>query len=632
MVRPLDPLTPDELTAAVALARTDPRFGREPRFAWVALAEPDKATLQAGGTVPRRAEVVVVDRATGLTHDGVVDLDAGVVQRAAALAGLHAPTLYEEWTGAVRVLADERVQAALARRGIADPATLHVEPWGVGFGEPGWDLERRRIGRVTFFVRDDPADTAWARPVEGLVVLADRVSAEVIEVIDLEDPPEIPADPWRITDPGRAARTDVAPLVITQPDGPGFTVDGSVITWQRWRFQVSLHPIEGIVLRDVTYDDPATGRRRRVAWRLSVPEMVVPYGDPSPMHEWRHVFDAGEVGLGRNATSLTLGCDCLGEIRYLDGHVVEADGTVRTIPNAICLHEEDDGVLWRHYDARTDTTEVRRRRRFVVSSWTNLGNYDYGFYWRFQQDGSIEPEVRLTGVALASAIEPGTTPEHGVVVAPGLSAPHHQHLFSFRLDLDVDGAANTVEEVDVVAPAIDEHNRRGTAMVAQHTTIGRESEGRRMNDPLRSRAWYVRNRGVTNALGEPVGYKLVPGGGAVLLADPSSPVAARAGFARHHLWVTAYDPGQLRPAGHYPNQHPGGAGLPAWSAADRPLEDTDVVLWYTIGTTHVARPEDWPVMPVARASFVLEPVGFFDRNPALDVPPQALVNPGGHCH
>lgn len=169
-------------------------------------------------------------------------------------------------------------------------------------------------------------------------------------------------------------------------------------------------------------------------------------------------------------------------------------------------------------------------------------------------------------------------------------------------------------------------------MVAQHTTIGRESEGRRMNDPLRSRAWYVRNRGVTNALGEPVGYKLVPGGGAVLLADPSSPVAARAGFARHHLWVTAYDPGQLRPAGHYPNQHPGGAGLPAWSAADRPLEDTDVVLWYTIGTTHVARPEDWPVMPVARASFVLEPVGFFDRNPALDVPPQALVNPGGHCH
>jgi len=632
MVRPLDPLTPDELTAAVALARADPRFGREPRFAWMALAEPDKATLQAGGVVPRQAEVVVVDGSTGLTHDGVVDLDAGAVQRAGALAGLHAPTLYEEWTGAVRVLADERVRAALARRGITDPATLHVEPWGVGFGEPGWDLERRRIGRVTFFVRDDDADTAWARPVEGLVVLADRVSAEVIEVIDLDDPPPVPTDPWRITDPGRATRTDVAPLVITQPDGTGFTVDGSVITWQRWRFQVSLHPIEGIVLRDVTYDDPAADRRRRVAWRMSAPEMVVPYGDPSPMHEWRHVFDAGEVGLGRNATSLTLGCDCLGEIRYLDAHVVEADGSVRTIANAICLHEEDDGVLWRHYDARTDTTEVRRRRRFVVSSWTNLGNYDYGFYWRFHQDGSIEPEVRLTGVALASAVEPGASPVHGVVVAPGLSAPHHQHLFCFRLDLDVDGVANTVEEVDVVAAPLGPTNRHGTAMVATHTPIGREAEGRRMTDPLRSRTWYVRNRRVTNGLGAPVGYKLVPGGGAVLLADPSSPVAARAAFARHHLWVTAYDPEELRPAGHYPNQHPGGAGLPAWSAADRPLEDADVVLWYTIGTTHVARPEDWPVMPVARVSFVVEPVGFFDTNPALDVPPQALVQPGGHCH
>ncbi len=632
MPTPLDPLTPDELAAAVAVARADARFGADPAFAWVALAEPDKGAVQAGRDVARRAEVVVVDRSTGTTHDGVIDLDAATVERVGPRPGQHAPILWEEWTGSARVLDDERVLHALAKRGITDVGSLHLEPWPYGFGDPAWGGDRRRLGRVTFFVREADADTAWARPVEGLIAVADRVTGEVVAIVDDDDPPPVPAGTFPIVDPARPLRDDVAPLVVTQPDGPGFTVEGSVLTWQRWRMVVDFHPLEGLVLRDVTYDDPVTGRRRRVLWRASVPEMVVPYGDPSPMHQWRHVFDAGEVGLGRNATSLTLGCDCLGEIRYLDAAVVDPDGSVRTIGNAVCLHEEDDGVLWRHYDSRTDTTEVRRRRRFVVSSWTNLGNYDYGFYWRFMQDGSVEAEVRLTGVPLASAIREGETPGHAVVVGTGLAAPHHQHLFSFRLDLDVDGTDNVVEEVELVAAPIDAANELGTAMVTRHTPVRSEREARRMANPLTARSWLVRNPDVVNGLGQPVGYKLLPGGGPVLLADPSSPVAARAGFARHHLWVTAYDPDELRPAGPYPNQHPGGAGLPTWVAADRSLDHTDVVLWYTCGVSHVARPEDWPVMPVARASFVLEPVSFFDVNPALDVPPQTLVNPGAHCH
>jgi primary-amine oxidase len=67
----------------------------------------------------------------------------------------------------------------------------------------------------------------------------------------------------------------------------------------------------------------------------------------------------------------------------------------------------------------------------------------------------------------------------------------------------------------------------------------------------------------------------------------------------------------------------GGAGLPAWTARDRSVVDTDIVLWHSFGVTHIPRPEDWPVMPVESTGFVLMPFGFFDRNPALDVPPSA---------
>src|SRR5207248_11006376 len=124
-----------------------------------------------------------------------------------------------------------------------------------------------------------------------------------------------------------------------------------------------------------------------------------------------------------------------------------------------------------------------------------------------------------------------------------------------------------------------------------------------------------------NRLGQPVGYKLVPGATPTLLASPGSSVGRRAAFATRNLWVTPYRPDERRAAGEYPNQHPGGDGLPAWTAADRDLAGTDVVLWYTFGVTHIARPEDWPVMPVEYTGFTLAPVGFFARHPALDVPP-----------
>lgn len=355
--------------------------------------------------------------------------------------------------------------------------------------------------------------------------------------------------------------------------------------------------------------------------------MAVPYGDPSPARFIQHPFDIGENLIGTLANPLEIGCDCLGEIRYLDAVVANGHGEPVRIANAICLHEEDFGLLWKHVDFRTGEAEVRRSRRLVVSSISTIGNYEYGFYWYLYQDGAIEAEVKATGIVSTAAVPPGEIPHHGTLVAPGLNAMAHQHFFNVRLDMSVDGEENSVYEVHTEPTPPGPENPHGNAFAPVRRLLRTELEARGTVDPLSARSWLVVNPSVRNRTGQLVGYRLVPGDNVARFAQPDSSFARRAGFTDHHLWVTPFDPSERYAAGDYPNQHPGGAGLPEWTVRDRLIENTDVVHWYTFGHHHIPRPEDWPVMPVARIGFALKPVGFFDRNPALDVPP-----PKPACH
>ncbi len=379
---------------------------------------------------------------------------------------------------------------------------------------------------------------------------------------------------------------------------------------------------EGLTLHQISLH--GDGRERPVIYRASIPEMVVPYGDPR-FRYWQAYFDSGEFLLGKWANSLELGCDCLGEIVYLDATVTDDTGQPKVIKNAVCIHEEDAGILWKHTDIFNGSAQSRRQRRLVVSFFTTVGNYDYGFYWYFYLDGTIECEIKMTGVVFTSAYPGGDHP-YSTEVAPGLGAPAHQHLFSARLDMTVDGQANAVEEVDVSGAPVGPDNPYGNAMVQQVTRLTRESQAGRRADGSRGRTWRVVSTERTNRLGLPVGYTLYPQAAPTLLADPAAPLYERAAFAANHLWVTRYDPAHRYPAGDFVNQHPGGAGLPTFIAGDQDIDGADIVVWHTFGPTHFPRPEDWPVMPVARCGFTLKPTGFFDRNPTLDVPP-----PAGHC-
>jgi primary-amine oxidase len=620
-----DALTADEIRRTAAAVRNEKIGGDRPGFSAVFTDEPDKGLLREGQPVNRRARAMVLDRSEGRTYDVVVDLDNDKVVSSTEITDGSAPVLLAEFDQAPQLIkADPRYVAALAKRGITDLDKVQIDPWGVG-NMP--DVRGRRMCGSISYYREFPDDNGYAHPIEGVVAIVDLVTGSVVEVHDFGVRPMNPDLCNYTADANQPLRSDIAPLEITQPNGAGFHLDGPELTWQKWRFRINMHPLEGLVLHAVEYLDG--DEYRSVMHRGSLAEMVVPYGDPSDEHFWRSAFDVGEFGLGKLANSLRLGCDCLGEIVYLDAELAGEDGEPMTIHNAICIHEEDDGILWKHTDWMTGKVDVRRSRRLVVSFIATVGNYHYGFFWYFYQDASIQMEVKLLGIVQTRAIPDGEPTPHGTRVAPNLVATYHQHLFSFRLDMEVDGWRNTVVQNDGYSVPVGPDNPYGNAIGVRRTVIERENDGDGVTNTQSSRNWTVLNRQKTNKWGVPVGYKFLPGwSSATMLAQAPSLIAKRAGFATRNIWVTPYRPEELRSAGDYPNQSRSGDGLPKWTVANRPVVDTDVVLWHTLGVTHIPRAEDWPVMPVEKAGFHLLPVNFFDKNPALDVPPSQARS----CH
>ncbi len=620
MTHLLAPPTAAEIETCVALFR-NAHDKKSATFSSVGLVEPAKADLKNGYS-SRVLKLVGVDGTADGGFAAFVDVTDNKVISIDRLPGnAGAPYSFAELGVAVEVLkADADYLAALNKRGIATATEeelelIQIDPWPGG-GNPPADLpEGHRSVRCITFVRTDETDNGYARPVHGLIVDVDVTAGKIVSFED-HGVIAMPTEPGRFDTPNLGpARTDLKDLEITQPDGPSFEVDGYHVRWQGYEFGIGFDPVQGLVLHQLSLHG------RPVLYRASLSDMVVPYGDKDPMHSWKHVLDGSEYGMGNLVNSLTLGCDCLGEIYYFDVNQVNWKGEVKQIENAVCMHEEDYGIQWKHYDSTSQTTEVRRSRRLVVSSIFTIGNYDYGFFWYLYLDGTIQMEVKLTGiVGVSAADESLTNPEQSPQISTQLTSPVHQHAFSFRLDWELDGGANSLFESQIEVLPISDDNPDGTQFKSVTTHLTNEQAAQRNIAPEVSRNWKVTNPDSLNAMGNPVAYKLLPGPSPALFAHPQSRVVKRAGFAKHHLWATPYDPGETSAAGPHTVMHEGQGGLPEMTAGNRDISACDLVMWHTVAITHVPRPEDWPVMPVEYCGFHLIPVGFFDRNPTLDLP------------
>lgn len=620
MSHPLDPLIGDEITRAVDIFR-DQHALKGVFFSSIGLVEPAKAAVKAGAKTPRIARLLGVDETSDGGFVADVDLDANVASIVRLPGNAQAPYGFFD-LGLAIVLTKQNAEwlGAVAKRGVAvgteeELALLQIDPWPAGGFVHEAIPEGHRAVRCIAFLRENETDNGYAKPIHGLIAHVDITARKVVAVEDNGVVP-MPEASGRFDAASQPEiRSDLKALDITQPEGPSFSVEGYAVKWQGYEFRVGIHPVNGLVLHQLSLGD------RPILYRAALSEMVVPYGDADPMHAWKHVLDASEYNMGQLINSLKLGCDCLGEIHYFDIDQVTHEGAAKRVENAICMHEEDYGIQWKHYDSATKTSEVRRSRRLVISSIFTIGNYDYGFYWHLYLDGTIQMEVKLTGiVGVSSATDGRLNAAQSPLISPELSSPVHQHVFCFRLDWDLDGGSNSLYENQIEVLPMDASNPHGTQFRSVSRHLADEASAKRNIAPDVSRHWKVTNPSSKNGLGQPVAYKLLPQASPPLFAHEDSRVGQRAGFGKHHLWATPYVDGEIYAAGPYTVMHEGQQGLPELTAGNRDISEGDLVMWHTVAVTHVPRPEDWPVMPVEYCGFQLIPVGFFDQNPTLNLP------------
>ncbi|KAH9906005.1 copper amine oxidase [Xylariomycetidae sp. FL2044] len=648
-MHPLDPLTPTEIAVAATLIKGSQPDGSV-HFKHITLIEPPKSQLRKflaaerkGATgIPtpiRRASALFYRRGTAHLFVATVDLKGGKLERVEKLDDkYHAHADVNEANEVrSRCLSNPTVQKRIAQYELPKHFTVVCDTWPYGRDTGG---RSRRMVQCFLYAKDSrhPGANSYDNPLPFSPII-DYLTKDLVDIMELPIgsdhslSPEvkyIPHQPkeWHHDLQTEPKRTDLKPLTVHQPLGASFTVDGHLVHWQKWRFRIGFNWREGMVLHDVTYAG------RELFHRLSLSEMFVPYGDPRTPYSRKSVFDVGDVGAGMAANNLSLGCDCLGLIKYFSFTLSDSNGNIIEKPNAICMHEIDDGIGWKHTDSATKTVSVVRSRVLVLQTIITVANYEYIFMWNFDQAAALHYKIQATGILSTCPISLGTTVPYGTNVNQGVMAPYHQHVFSLRIDPTLDGDKNSVIEEDSVPMPLDENNPVGVGYITEKRVI--RTAG--YSQVLPNRTHKIINPSVMNKIsGRPVAYAIHSPPKQMLLAHPDSWHAKRAKFATQPYWVTSYRDGELYAAGDYTYQSlpddddeedsgvtPSTAirkgDIGTWAGRGDKVEDEDIVLWHSISLTHNPRPEDYPVMPCETMMVSLKPSGFFESNPALDVP------------
>ena len=621
---PLDALTEAEIRTVKQTLADAGYVTDDTRFPALTLAEPEKSTVlgwSPGDEVGRSAFVTLRQGPT--THEAIVDLDAGEVTAYREVEGVQSNILLEEWeTALTSTTSSPEWQAAMGKRGYDTFDNLFCAPLSTGwFGDDQDKYEGARILKVPCFDTEGADNNLWARPIEGLYTVVDLISGEVIDVVDNKVVPVATEVPRYADGEIEGAREPLKPIEIAAPQGPNYERDGGVVEWQDWRFHVRVDRRVGPVLSLISFEDQ--GEARSIAYQITMAEMFVPYMDPSDEWYFRSYMDIGEYGFGLLASQLQPGIDCPDTATFINATLADDMGEPFEAAGIVCLFERNTGdPNWRHAELINQTYQGRPEVELVLRMIPTVGNYDYVIDYVFRQRGQLAVNVGATGIDATKGVETThmsdeTADEdtrYGELVAPNVVAVYHDHYISFRIDLDVDGTENSFVQSKVTPTEAPDSPRTSIWTLAEETVA---TEG-----PLEGHGpaiWRVTNPNKETRLGHHPSYQIEPGHGAVSVLDPEDYSQQRASFSAAPLWLTTYKPSEMFAAGDYPNQSKGGDGLPKF-VDDEATENTDLVVWYTVGFHHVTRTEDWPVLPTKWHSFKLRPYNFFDQNPALDVP------------
>ncbi len=614
----LDPLSETELERAVSLLKDQGLLGDGWYLQVLNLAEPAK---NADGYYPpfdpkqRDAYAVVIHFKKNERYECTLNLKNGELISKKSIKGQPAILGIEYELVKKAIKANPEWQKAMLARGISNFDSVFVDTWGPG------DLTNvnidhsHRILRSSFYLAEDSSNL-YARPIEGVSAIWDATLGKIIQVRDLGIKPISPHK----RDFAKAAHPESpAPSSCDGKTYP-WEISGTQVSWKNWRFRFQMHPREGLVLYDV--GQVSNGTFRPILDRASLSEMIVPYSDPGENWYWRAAFDEGDYGIGNNANPLQRGVHFPVDGQAIDTLIADNYGNIIKQPSSVAIYERSAGVLWSHYNPDNNLMLARSAKELVITFIFTVGNYDYGISWVFKENGSIQMQAILTGMLLAKgyALEKcgrcstlSRADQFGMLIDTNLIATAHQHFFNFRLDFAVDGANNSIAEVNLEEAGDDIENPYGNVFLMNEYLLQTESESMRNPDATSATHWWIYNPNRKNHLGHFSGYVLEPGEAGAYKGKSNSMPFRAAPFLKNSLHVTQYHPEEMHAAGDFPNQNEG-EGIPTWiGSRNDSIVNKDLVVWYTLGVTHLPVVEDWPIMPIHKTQFTLKPMNFFEE-------------------
>ncbi|QAY68020.1 primary-amine oxidase [Paenibacillus protaetiae] len=632
---PLNPLTQDEITETVSIIKAAGKYEDNFRFTEISLKTPPKSEVWnfvytgQEPTANRSAQFVILNGKQVI--EGEADLVAKKVTGWHVVEGAHGMVLLDDFaTVQSAIEASPEYAEALKKRGISDVKQVVSTPLTVGYFDGKDELKQDlRLLKVVAYLNTGDGNY-WAHPIENLVAVVDLEQKKVIKIEDDGVVP-IPMAPRPFDGSDQPNKVSSKPLEISEPEGTNYTITGGhTIHWQNWDLHVRLDSRVGPVLSTVTYNDHGT--KRKIMYEGSLGGMIVPYGDPDVGWYFKAYLDSGEYGMGTLTSPMQRGTDVPDNAVLMDATIADYTGAPMTIPNAIAVFEQYSGPEYKHQEMGQDN--VSRERRELVIRWiSTVGNYDYIFDWIFDQNGTIKINAGATGIEAVKGVVSSTMHDdtaaddtkYGTLIDHNIVGTTHQHIYNFRLDMDVDGEQNSLMEINPIVADNTEGGPRTSVMTTEQKIVTNEKDAAQKFDPSTIRL--LANTNKENKVGNPVSYQIIP------YAGGTHPIAKGANFAEDEwlfnrvnfmdkqLWVTRYDPNERYPEGKYPNRSDKDTGLGQFTSNNDSIVNTDDVVWMTTGTTHVARAEEWPIMPTEWVYTMLKPWNFFDQTPTLDLEP-----------
>ncbi|CAI9755371.1 unnamed protein product [Fraxinus pennsylvanica] len=632
---PLDPLTIQEMNKVQKVIKSIYKDTVYSVHSLV-LEEPDKKVVlkwKKGDDLPPR-KASVISRAAGKSYIFTVDIETGEVvqQDTSHISGYPYVSLEDVQKVIWAPFSRSDFNRSIIARGV-DPNNVACLPFSSGWF--GKYEEGRRIVKLECFNTEGTANF-YMRPIEGIVVIVDLDTNEVLEIVDKGKHIPIPkaaGTDYRLSAENSPIFKLPNPVSMEQPNGPNFVIEGEhLVKWANWEFHLKPDPRAGVMISRASIRDAETGEMRNVMYKGFSSELFVPYMDPEEAWYFKTYMDAGEYGFGLLSLALDPLNDCPRNAKYMDAIFAAADGTPYVRSNMICLFERYSGdAAWRHTESPIVGQEIREARpkvSLVARMVASLANYDYIIDWEFHADGLIHVKVSLTGIVIVKGTSYANMNQvnreqqlYGTLLSENIIGVVHDHYINFYLDMDIDGIENSFVNVHLQREYTNGKSPRKSYMKVNKEVAKTEKEAQIKLSLYNPSEFHVVNPNKKSKVGNPVGYKVVPAGTAASLLDPEDPPQKRSAFTNNQIWVTQYNKSEQWSGGLFAYQSHGEDTLQVWSDRDRPIENRDIVLWYTLGFHHVPCQEDYPIMPTVSSSFDLKPVNFFERNPVLRVAP-----------